>query len=307
MKRDQPVDLNLTQLAYLEALIEERHVSRAAQRLNLSQPAMSLALKRLRALFDDPLLVPTPKGMTATPRAAELLESVRGILQQSRALIAPPRPFDPAVTTEMFVVGASNFVASMFLPALMARLREIAPHASVVVKATLPYRVREWFEDDELDVAVSYVVTPPGELHRRTLAPERLVCIARAEHPDVHAALTLDQLCTLPSVTVRPATRPFVGMLDRGLAAEGRALDVRLAVSDYLLVPDVVRSTTLIAVVPERLARRFAASAELQVLALPLDLPPLELSMVWHERTHHEASREWFRTTLLQTFLVQLP
>lgn len=300
MKRQHPFDLNL--LAYLEALIDEQHVSRAAQRVNLSQPAMSLALKRLRTLFGDPLLVQTPKGMVPTPRAQELVGPVREILAQSRELVLQQKAFDPANSTDTFVITASNFVASVFLPNLIKRFEADAPHAELIVHTGLQYRVKEWFDDASVDIGVSYVVTPPGELHRRSLVKERLVCIARPAHPVIEGELTLDKLCAVSSVTVKPATRPFVGMLDRALTLQGRAMRVSLSVADFLLVPDVVSTSDLIAVVPERAAQRFLKEHALKVWPLPLELPPLELSMVWHERTHHELSRQWLRKVMRETF-----
>lgn len=302
MKRQDPFDLNLNLLAYLEALIDERQVSRAAQKVNLSQPAIDLALKRLRLLFDDPLLVHTPKGLVPTQRAQELMRPVREILDQSRALILAPPAFEPATATDSFVIAATNFVASMFVPPLIRRLVRDAPQAELIVRAAMPYRVKEWFDDSTIDLGISYVVTQPGELHRRKMLQDRLVCIARPGHPVIAGELTLASLCGTPAVTVKPSTRPFDGMLDRALSAAGQSMQIVLAVSDYLLVPEVVSTTDLIAVVPERAATRFAKEYPLRVLPLPLDLPAIELSMVWHERTHREASREWLRNAIIEIF-----
>jgi DNA-binding transcriptional LysR family regulator len=291
-QRDNPLDLNL--LAHFEALIEEAHVSRAAQRVNLSQPAMSLALKRLRQMFEDPLLVHTPRGMVPTLRAQELLGPVRKMLSQSRALL-PKRPFKPSESADTFVVTATNFVASMFLAELAKRFAREAPRAQLNIITAIPYRARRWFEDGTTDIGISYVVLPPDDLHIRYLARERLVCIARRSHPAVDRKITLDQLCTLRHVKVRPNTPPFSDVLDRSLAPRGRKVTIGLTVADFLLVPEIVATTDLIAVVPESLVKRLARKRELQVLPVPVDVPPLRLSMIWHERTHRDPARQWLR------------
>jgi DNA-binding transcriptional LysR family regulator len=293
-RRHNLVDLNL--LAYFEALLEEGHVSRAAQRMGLSQPAMSLALKRLREMFGDPLLVQTPKGLVPTMRAQVLLERVRELLHQSHDLLLLQDTFDPANATETFIVVATNFVASMFMPQLVARFERDAPNAQIILRTATPYRAKQWFEDGSVDLGISYVVSPPEELHIAPLRKERLVCIARRGHKLVKGSVTLDQLCTVPHVKLRPSTPPYESVLDRLLASLGREVRIGHSVTDFLLVPPIVRGSDLIAVVPERLVEH--QEKGLQVMALPVDLPELTLSMVWHERTHREPSQQWLRSVV---------
>ncbi|WP_296555239.1 LysR family transcriptional regulator [Pigmentiphaga sp.] len=296
MKKQSSFDLNL--LAYLEALIEESHVSRAAQRVNLSQPAMSLALKRLRTMFNDPILVQTAQGMRPTLRAQRLLGQVQDVLHQTERLVAPQQEFDCARTTQTFVLMASNFVASLFLAPLAAHFAEAAPHALLSIQQAPPYRVKEWFENSAVDLGASYAQDSlPGSLHRRTVFEDRLVCIARRGHPAFQNPIDLETFCAIPSVKVdKPHALRMTQTVERVLATTGHGMRVGTLVSEFLLVPEVVASSNMIAIAPESLLRRYAGADMLQYSPLPFDMPPLQLSLVWHPHTHNEPSHQWLRT-----------
>lgn len=294
------IDLNL--LVYFEALYMEGGVSRAAERVGLSQPAMSLALKRLREIFDDPLLVRTPRGMAPTQRAGDLIEPVRAVLSQSRDLLGARRHFDPAIATGPFVLVATDYVSSILLPKLIQRLRREAPLASIVSRPASPYFLKSWFEEGRVAIGVGFSETPPPELRSRSLFEETLVCIVRRDHPSIQGDISLDQFCEFPHVAVRPMGTPRYALsLERALAANDREIKIGLLVSDFLIAPEVVATTDMIALAPLTLARRAAAALGLRILPPPVALPRLQFSMIWHERTHRDPVYSWLRDVVAET------
>ncbi|MET0659694.1 MAG: LysR family transcriptional regulator [Steroidobacteraceae bacterium] len=292
------MDLNL--LAYFDALITERQVSRAAERVNLSQPAMSLALKRLRELFDDPLLVRTSGGMVPTTRAQELIGPVREILRQSEGLLKQRQSNLPAEATGPFVLISTDYVSLLLMPLLARRVEQVAPHAQIIVRAVNPEQLRHWFESGEVDIGIGYTVNPPGEFRIRPVFEERLVCIARNDHPTIQGSLSLEQFTSVPQVQIRPGDMRYAVLLDRALQAHAVEARIGIVVYDFVLAPEIVAATNMIAVIPERLARRQSQAAGLQVLPLPVDVPSLTFSMIWHERTHREPAYQWLRELLLE-------
>jgi DNA-binding transcriptional LysR family regulator len=292
------MDLNL--LAYFDALISEGQVSRAAERVNLSQPAMSLALKRLRELFDDPLLVRTPNGMVPTTRARELIGPVREILRRSGDLLQPRGHFVPAEARGSLVLMSTDYVSMLVMPPLMRHIEMIAPGVRIDAQAVDPEQLRYRFESGQVDIGVGYCVNPPGELRIRQAFEEQLVCIARAGHPDIEGRLTLEQFTANPHVQIRPGDMRYALLLERALSRHGLEAPVGAIVHDFILAPEIVASTDMIAVVPERMARRHAQSLALQTLPLPVDVPALNFSMIWHERTHREPLHQWLRELVLE-------
>jgi DNA-binding transcriptional LysR family regulator len=292
------MDLNL--LAYFDALIAEGQVSRAAERVNLSQPAMSLALKRLREMFDDPLLVRTSSGMVPTSRARELIGPVREILRRSEDLQRPRGYFVPAEASGSFALISTDYVSLLLIPPLARQLEKIAPRAQIVARAVNPEQLKHLFESGQVDIGVGYCVNPPGELRIRPAFEENLVCIVRAEHPTIQGHLTLQQFTMNPHVQVRPGDMRYAVLLDRALSSHGVEARIGAVVHDFLLAPEIVAFTDMIAVVPERMARRHGHILGLQILPLPVEVPPLIFSMIWHERTHREPLYQWLREQVLQ-------
>lgn len=292
--RSASVDLNL--LVYFDALFSEGQVSRAAERVNLSQPAMSLALKRLRERFEDPLLVRTRQGMVPTARARELIGPVRRMLRQSRDLLAPAKAFDPVAAVGPFQLVATDYVYSIFLPQLVRRLEKLAPQARIIARTANPYQLKRWFEDGKVELGVGYTEQPPRELRVRRLFEEDVVCIARRGHPAVNGRITAEQLASLHHVQIRAMRKPrYAAMLEHELASRGYDTQVGLIVSDFRIAPEVVAGSDMIAVVPERVARRHADRKALQILPVPFGLTKVGFSMVWHERTHRDPVHRWLR------------
>lgn len=212
------VDLNL--LVALDALLEERHVSRAALRVGLSQPAMSNALARLRATFGDALLVRTPRGMEPTARGLELISQVRQVLRQVERVLTPDTSFEPARCQRRFVLRMSDLLSRLFLPGIARALLREAPLAALEIVHLSPAQTVQALEIDGCDLALSMGLAHGGSILRQPLLPDRMVCVMRQGHPAARGRLDLERLLGLQHlrVSISPVDSRFV---DDALARRG--------------------------------------------------------------------------------------
>ncbi|UHQ22804.1 LysR family transcriptional regulator [Lysobacter sp. 5GHs7-4] len=284
------LDLNL--LVTLDALLAEHNVTRAAQRLNFSQPAVSVHLAKLREVFGDPLLLPGPRGMRPTARADALREPLRQALEAVQRAVSSPQPFDPARAQRTWRVAAADYSESAVLLPALAGLRAQAPGCRLAVLQMLPPRIVRQAEQGDIDLALHITEGAPEELHRRALFKERYVLVGRADHPRLKRRPTLAQFCALDHVLVSPDGGGFHGATDQVLAQAGLARRVVLSVPHFLFVKSVLAGTDLVAMLPSRLVR---GASGLRVHEAPLDIPGFELSMLWHERSHRDPAHRWLR------------
>lgn len=290
--------INLQLLTYLDALMRERHVTRAAERVGIGQSAMSSALARLREIFHDPLLVKTSSGMEPTARGMELARKVHEALELIDAATRGTDEFVPEVAEGHFRILASEGVARQFLPGLMARARREAPRLRFTSRPVDIRRTHEYLRDAEGDLVIGYVRQVPQDLHQTVLYPQSIVCIAAAGHAGIRGALTLEQFLAYPHVVwgTGPVHYPTIEvMVDDILERRSLARDVGLRVPNVLLSADVVAVTDMLAIVPQRIACDAARTLPLQILPLPFDTDRADLSMLWHERVHREPAHIWLR------------
>ncbi|NDL65668.1 LysR family transcriptional regulator [Acerihabitans arboris] len=286
----QRLDLNL--LVTLDVLLAEHNVTRAALRLNLSQPSVSVHLAKLREIFGDPLLLPGPRGMIPTPRAGELREPLRHALDALSHALAPAAPFDPSRSSHTWRVAASDYSESTALLPALPGLRLMAPGSRLAVLAQVPSLIARQAEQGEIDLAFHTSEGSPAGLHRRVLFAEKYVLAGRAGHPCLKKPPTLAQFCELDQVIVSPDGGGFQGITDKTLAKAGLTRRVVLSVPHFLLVMSVLASTDLVAMLPSRLVRNAAA---LRVVEPPVDVEGFELAMLWHERSHRDPAHQWLR------------
>lgn len=286
------IDLNL--LVALNALLTDLHVTRAADRIGLSQPAMSNALSRLRHIFNDGLLVRTANGMQATPRALELAEPVKRVLRQLERILDSESSFDPATTTRSFSVRLSDLLSRLLLPAVCNTLKTTAPFVHFDVVHYSPTQTVEALEKDEIDLAISMGLVHSNAIKSVVLMKDRMVCVMRDGHPAAQHPLTMETFLQAAhlKVSMSPTDLRFV---DDVLARQGMTRRVAVNVPHWLLVPHVLRESDLLSVMPRRLA--FAmVSEDLAIRDLPFASEPFEWSMYWHRR--HDASQDlgWLRS-----------
>ncbi|HEU4538988.1 MAG TPA: LysR family transcriptional regulator [Polyangiaceae bacterium] len=294
------IDLNL--LVALDALLEERHVTRAARRAGLTQPAMSNALGRLRRLLDDPVLVPGPKRMLVpSARAQALAGPLHRILGELGEALAPAPRFDPGASRNTFSVVTNDYLQAVLLPPLTRLLAAEAP--GVDVTAYPPLRYTDWDRvltggADAARLPVGDTEMPRGR-HRKPLFVDPLVCVVRARHPRVGKRLTLATYLGLPHLKVSPGGVGGPSTLDRALLERGLRRRVGLSVAYFNAAPPVVAQSDFVATIPSSLARLHAGPLGLRVLAPPLELPPVEHSLFWHDRAERAPEHRWLRGRIL--------
>ncbi|MFM2342426.1 MAG: hypothetical protein RLZZ592_2079 [Pseudomonadota bacterium] len=289
------LDLNL--LKTFDALMDERSVTRAAARLALTQPAVSGMLVRLREAFGDPLFVRSSRGVVPTARAEALAPAVRQVLLEVAAMLQP-LSFDPATAELTLTVAATDYALRVVVLPWLAVLRAQAPGLCVAVQPVDDLHVAAQLERGEVDLALTTPEAAPPSVHARPLFDERYVCVARAGHPAMAAgALTLDAFCALDQALVSYGGSPFEGVTDRALAALGRQRRVVASVGSFLMLPELLRRTDLIALAPARLIE---GERDLVSCALPLAVPGFTKLAVWHERRHRDAGQRWARERLFE-------
>jgi DNA-binding transcriptional LysR family regulator len=284
------LDLNL--LVTLDALLSEHNVTRAAQRLNLSQPSVSVHLAKLREVLGDPLLLPGPRGMRPTARADELREPLRQALDALERAVSPARPFDPVEARHTWRVAATDYGESTIVLPALNQLRSVAPGTRLAVLELVPPRIARQAEQAEIDLAFDTSDGAPPGLHRRTLFRERYVLAGRAGHPQLKRRPTLAQFCKLEHVIVSPDGGGFRGVTDEALSQAGLARQVVLSVPHFLFVMSALASTDLVAMLPSRLVRD---NRGLRVVEPPVPVPGFEMAMLWHERSHRDPAHRWLR------------
>ncbi len=282
----------------LEVLLAERNVSRAAQRLNLSQPALSARLNRLRDIFADPLLLPAQRGMVPTPRALELQQPLHDALEGLRQVIAEGAPFDASRASATFAIAASDYVQFVVLMPLVRALRDLAPGLRFAWRTLDPVGLRSQLERGEVDLVLMMPQSAPESLRMITLYHEQYVAIVRRDHPRVSGRLDLDLFCELEHIVVSPQGGGFQGPTDLILEASGRRRQVVLSAPAFLVVPEMITRSDLIAVVPDRIARHHAD--RLQIIAPPVTVPGFDIALVWHDRTTAHPIQRWLREQIVR-------
>jgi DNA-binding transcriptional LysR family regulator len=285
--------LDLDLLVTLDMLLAERNVTRAARRLNLSQPALSARLTRLRDIFEDPLLLPAQRGMLPTKRALELQAPLHEALEGVRRVVAESARFEPSSAATAIAIAASDYNQYSILMPLVAVLRTEAPGIRIAWRTIDASVLTAQMERGEVDLALMTPETAPEPLRMRKLYRERYVAIARAGHPIVQGSLDLDAFCALDHVVVSPQGGGFSGPTDTALEAIGRSRRVVLSAPGFLIVPEIIARSDMIALVPHRIVGD--RSVQLQILEPPLTVQGFEIAMVWHDRTTTHPLQRWLR------------
>jgi DNA-binding transcriptional LysR family regulator len=292
------IDLNL--VLALDALLAERHVTRAAARLGVTQSAASHALARLRDLFGDQLLVRGPRGtMIPTTRALALAPAISRVLTDLSAALRGDATFDPATDRRTFRIATSDYVELVLMPRFVERIRRVAPNINVWCHPLADHG-DELLADSTVDVVLGLprgTARPAGSFEK-ILFDESFTCIVRKNHPLADTRLTLPRYCAAPHLLVAPRATPG-SLVDDALAARGRSRRVALAVPHFLVVPYLIASSDLIATLATRVAATFADSLGLVMLPPPVELPRFEIALAWHERNRDDAAHRWLREQLL--------
>ena len=295
------IDLNL--LVVLDALLEERHVTRTAQRLGLSQPATSSALKRLRRLLGDPLLMREGNHFELTERAIQTQEPLRKALESLQAAISKSDPFDASQYHGFVRLAATDHVMLVLLPPLEHALSEEAPGMELEVHPLTHLDPPALARSDELDLAIgTFGRRLSTRLRRLHLFDEQMSCLLRSGHPALTTAegenLPIDQFLAYPHLKVT-MTPEDPGAVDAALAKIGRERHVACQLPSFLAAPFIIQKTDFIVAMPSRVVDTFARLLELQSRMPPVNLR-FATEMVWHVRLDDSPSHIWFRDKVAQ-------
>ena len=291
------VDLNL--LVVLEAIVAEGGVSRAAARLNLTQPAVSHALGRLRELFDDPLFVREGRSLAPTSLTKRLIQPLRQSLQALGALIEKGESFDPAVSETVFTVSMRDPMEVLILPRMMQRLRRIAPRIDLRTAQVRRRSLEGGLADGTLDAAFDVALPLSERIHRQRVSADRFVVAARTGHPRVRPGFTLTTYLAEKHVMVT-SRRRGPGAEDIELGQHGQRRHVTLRCRNYQAAIRVVAESDLVLTMTARYASLLGTGSGVRVLAMPLRMPTLDLFLYWHDRVHDDPANRWLRLQLVE-------
>src|SRR3954470_865027 len=290
------VDLNL--LRVFDAVLRERGVTPAAAGLGLTQPAVSNALARLRALFGDPLFVRTPTGMDATPFARELAEPGRQALALLESALAHGPGFDPPAATRAFRFYMSDLGQIEFLPPLIERVQKFAPGVRLEAVALEVEDIAGALAAGGLDLAIGFLQSLGPPVRRRALFRDPYLCLMRADHP----IKTLTKRKFLESSHALVTYRGGHRVIEETLERAGLARKIALRVAHFTVVPMVLERTDLILTLPARVARVFERRGKLKALPPPVAIPPAEVAVHWHERFEADPGNRWLREQVIDLF-----
>jgi len=291
-------DLNL--LLAFEALMEERSVSRAAERLAVSQSAMSHTLARLRKAIGDPLFIRTPRGIRPTPRAVALIGPVRDALSRLEEALAPQQELDVAKVTRTFTILTNSALEFLFFPVLAIRLQSAAPGIDLKGIHIRSRNVAEELEDAVADVAIVRSGVFPESLSSRVLFRSRQVCLVRRDHPTVGESISAEEYARLGHVEVnRWGVGAFSGV-DRWLAERSLTRRIAVTTTGILTIPHLLAGSNLIATLGERVAHKLSADYPLRIVEPPFGRAPYPLGLVWHKRDDRDPLHRWFRSLVEQ-------
>jgi LysR family nod box-dependent transcriptional activator len=289
-------DLNL--LVALDVLLAERNVTRAGERLFLSQPAMSGILARLRHAFEDELLVRVGRNLELTALAAELAGPVHECVRQVEDLLNLRRLFSPETTRWSFRIAASDYVVFLLLGPLLRSLTTLTPNVSVRFFALEP-SVGERLAAGEIDFAILPREFEPN-LPSAPLFEDSWICAVWSEHPHKADRFTLEEFLALSHLSFRLAGLDQGSVAESYLAELGHEHRIVASTESFATAPFLLRDTSLVTMVPRRLGERLRAAADIRLVELPFDVPPLREKLVWSPRYTASAAHAWLRSQFIE-------
>lgn len=280
-------------------VIAERSVSRVALRMNQSQPAISAALKRLRQILGDPLLVREKGGMVPTERALALLSHAKGALAEMAHMVSQPEAFDPQVSRQSFSIGAPDYLAPAFMAQVVERARRDAPEVRLAIHSLGPnFDFERSLAEGELDVVIGNWPEPPSRMHLSMLLEDEIVCLLNARHPLAGKAMTAEDYAAATHIVPMPYSISQRGVIDGVLASLRIARKESVVVQSFMAAPYLLQHTDLVFTTTRHFARFYADMLQLAIVKPPIDFPPMRFYQLWHERNHHSPGHRWLRRIL---------
>jgi len=289
-------------LRVLHTLLMERSVTRAAVKLNQSQPAISAALRRLRDITGDPLLVRGKSGMVPTEYGLRLLEPVQNALREIERIRFQQHNFDPATSIRCYRIGCPDYLNVLFVPTVVERFRLAAPNATLEFHSLGPaFDYELALEEGKLDIVIGNWPEPPEQLHLSNLFVDQIVCLMSNAHPFAkRGGLTLDQYLNAPHLAPTPYSVGQRGAIDVHLARERLKRHVVVTLPYFNLAPYVLVKSDLVFTTTRLFADHYARFLPLTVVPAPLDFPPMQYYQLWHERCHYSDEVRWLRSLIAE-------
>jgi DNA-binding transcriptional LysR family regulator len=291
------IDLNL--FTVFDAIYEEGSVTRASQKLNLTQPAISHALGRLRLLFNDPLFVRQGHAMVSTPLARSLVEPVRRALRGLEVTLNGLDVFDPATTTKQFNLALRDVLEATVLPPLMQRVRQQAPLAEIAAIQVDRRELESELAAGTLDAAIDVLLPLPSDIRHTRIFRDPLVVVARKGHPQIGRKIDMETYMRQDHILVS-SRRRGPGLEDFELSRLALQRRILLRCQHYFAACRVVSETDLVLTMPERYARIANQQFDNRILALPLEMPSLDVFLYWHANVDNDPANRWIREQLTQ-------
>ena len=289
------LDANL--LVALDALLQESNVTRAAARVGVTQSAMSQTLARLRAQFDDPILVKSGRRMVPSPFAERIQARLRRAVSELEAVVQDRPEFDARTASNRFVVAMVDYLALVLFPPLLEAVGEEAPGVDLAVHALDAGSIASRLEEGIVQLYVGVHGQSERVLAAQPLFDDPFTLVVRAGHPLSGEEVTLAAYAAAPHIHVSPR-REQGSIVNRALKDAGYMRRVAVEVPYFALVPPLITSSDLVATVPQSIAEKWAHDEELVTLPLPITLPTLEICMAWHPTFSSDPAQAWLRDTM---------
>jgi DNA-binding transcriptional LysR family regulator len=287
------IDLNL--LVAFEALLEQRSVTKAAEQLQIGQPAMSAALRRLRILFEDELFVRLGRQMQPTLKAQAIAPGILAALQQIRQAITASQTFEPTSSNRTFAIGSSDYTSFVLVPPLLELSHQTAPSINFRMIGFEKDSIGDLLEQGEIDVALGVFPNPPRQTQWEPIFEERFVGVARQGHPALHqGTMSLEAFAQL-SHALTTLRRDTTGAIDKALNEQNLERRIALTTPHMMVLPFTIASTDLITALPRRIALRLAPVCNLTIFELPIKTKPWMVSMLWSTLNNQDEANRWLR------------
>ncbi len=291
-----PIDLNL--LVAFEALLEQRSVTKAAEQLQIGQPAMSAALSRLRILFEDELFVRLGRQMQPTLKAQAIAPGILAALQQIRQTVTASQTFEPTFSDRTFSIGSSDYTSIVLMPSLLKFSHQTAPSINFQMIGFEKDSIGALLEEGEIDVALGIFPTPPRQTQWEPIFEERFVGIARQGHPALQQGTMSLEAFTQLSHALTTLRRDTRGAIDKALNEQNLERRIAFTTPHMMVLPFVIASSDLIAALPQRIAFRLATACNLTTFELPIKTKPWMVSMLWSTLNDQDEANRWLRDAI---------
>lgn len=287
------IDLNL--LVAFEALWEQRSVTKAAEQLQIGQPAMSASLNRLRVLLDDELFVRLGRTMQPTLKAQTLAPGILAALQQVRQTLTNRQTFDPALSDRTFAIGSSDYTSFVLVPSLLALNQQIAPSINFQMIGFEKDSVGDLLEQGAIDLALGVFPNPPRQTRSEPILSERFVGVARRKHPGLKRGRMDLTTFVAYSHALTTLRRDSQGEIDKVLSTQNLERRIALTTPHMLILPFAIATSDVVAALPYRIAHRLASTCDLTIFELPVSTTPWMISMLWSTLSDQDAGNCWLR------------